>query len=54
MRFLSAFWLCCLFLGVYYFYLKRMPATEMYGCHAGISLTGVKMDLLQIADAEHG
>ncbi len=44
-----------LFLGVYYFYLKRMPATDDgTAATQAISLTGVKMDLLQIADAEHG
>jgi hypothetical protein len=42
-----------LLLGVYYFYLKKMPTTE--GGTAAtqeISLTGVHGDLLQIAEAE--
>jgi len=44
-----------LLFGVYYFYLKRMPATdEGTAPTQAISLTGVRMDLLQIADAEHG
>jgi hypothetical protein len=44
-----------LFFLVYYFYLKKMPATdEGTAPTQAISLTGVRMDLLQIADAEHG
>jgi len=44
-----------LFFVVYYFYLKRMPSTdEGTAPTQAISLTGVRMDLLQIADAEHG
>jgi hypothetical protein len=40
---------------VYYFYLKKMPATdEGTAPTQAISLTGVRTDLLQIADAEHG
>lgn len=40
---------------VYHFYLKRMPVTdEGTAPTQAISLTGVRMDLLQIADAEHG
>jgi hypothetical protein len=40
---------------VYHFYLKRMPvADEGTAPTQAISLTGVRMDLLQIADAEHG
>jgi hypothetical protein len=40
---------------VYHFYLKRMPTTdEGTAPTQAISLTGVRMDLLQIADAEHG
>jgi hypothetical protein len=42
-----------LLFGVYYFYLKKMPASEE-GTTAtqAISLTGVHGDLLQIAEAE--
>ena len=44
-----------LFFVVYHFYLKRMPATDDgTAATQAISLTGVRMDLLQIADAEHG
>jgi hypothetical protein len=44
-----------LFFVVYHFYLKRMPTTdEGTAPTQAISLTGVRMDLLQIADAEHG
>ena len=40
---------------VYHFYLKRMPITdEGTAPTQAISLTGVRMDLLQIANAEHG
>jgi hypothetical protein len=40
-------------LGVYYFYLKKMPTTdEGTAPTQAISLTGVRMDLLQIAQAE--
>jgi len=40
---------------VYHFYLKKMPSTdEGTAPTQAISLTGVRMDLLQIADAEHG
>jgi hypothetical protein len=40
---------------VYRFYLQRMPTTdEGTAPTQAISLTGVRMDLLQIADAEHG
>jgi hypothetical protein len=41
--------------GVYYFYLKKMPVTdEGTASTQVISLTGVRMDLLQIAQAERG
>jgi hypothetical protein len=40
-------------LGVYYFYLKKMPTSdEGTAPTQTISLTGVRMDLLQIAQAE--
>ncbi len=40
---------------VYHFYLKKMPTTdEGTAPTQAISLTGVRTDLLQIADAEHG
>jgi hypothetical protein len=40
--------------GIYFLYLKRMPtAAEGTVATQAISLTGVKMDLLQIAKAEH-
>lgn len=39
--------------GMYYFYLKKMPVTdEGTAPTQAISLTGVRMDLLQIAQAE--
>ena len=41
--------------GVYYFYAKRMPVTdEGTAPTQAISLTGVRGDLLQIAQAERG
>jgi hypothetical protein len=41
--------------GVYYFYLKKMPTTdEGTAATQAISLTGVRADLLQIAQAERG
>ncbi len=44
-----------LFFVVYHFYLQKMPTTdEGTAPTQAISLTGVRMDLLQIADAEHG
>jgi len=40
---------------VYLVYLKRMPTTDNGTAPTqAISLTGVRMDLMQIADAEHG
>jgi hypothetical protein len=40
-------------LGVYYFYMKKMPTTEEGTAPTqAISLTGVRSDLLQIAQAE--
>jgi hypothetical protein len=40
---------------VYHFYLKRMPATdEGTAPTQAISLTGVRSDLMQIAQAERG
>ncbi|HEY2460258.1 MAG TPA: hypothetical protein VGI16_05605 [Candidatus Acidoferrum sp.] len=42
-------------LGIYYGYLKKLPVTEKgTAATQAISLTGVRMDLLQIAQAEHG
>src|SRR5260370_25235209 len=39
----------------YHFYLKRMPSTdEGTAPTQAISLTGVRMDMLEIADADHG
>ena len=44
-----------LFFVVYHFYLKSMPSTDSGTAPTqAISLTGVRTDLLQIADAEHG
>ncbi len=41
--------------GVYEFYLKKMPTTDAGTASTqAISLTGVRMDLLQIAQAERG
>jgi hypothetical protein len=41
--------------GAYYFYLKKMPTTDQgTAATQAISLTGVRMDLLQIAQAERG
>ena len=41
--------------GIYYFYLKKMPTTdEGTAPTQAISLTGVRSDLLQIAQAERG
>lgn len=41
--------------GVYEFYLKKMPATdEGTASTQAINLTGVRSDLLQIAQAERG
>lgn len=43
------------FFGVYHYYLKRMPSTdEGTAPTQAISLTGVRSDLLQIAQAERG
>jgi hypothetical protein len=40
---------------VYHFYLKAVPTTDSgTATTQAISLTGVRTDLLQIADAEHG
>jgi hypothetical protein len=40
---------------VYHFGLQRMPTSdEGTAATQAVSLTGVRMDLLQIADAEHG
>jgi hypothetical protein len=40
---------------VYYFYLKKMPTTdEGTAATQAISLTGVRSDLLQIAQSERG
>jgi hypothetical protein len=44
-----------LLFGVYFFYLKKMPASEPgVAPTQEISLTGVRSDLLQIAQAERG
>ena len=44
-----------LIFGVYEFYLKRMPTTDSGTAPTqAISLTGVRSDLLQIAQAERG
>jgi hypothetical protein len=41
--------------GIYYFALKRMPSTDQGTAPTqAISLTGVRSDLLQIAQAERG
>ena len=41
--------------GIYHFYLKKMPTTdEGTSPTQAISLTGVRSDLLQIAQAERG
>jgi hypothetical protein len=41
--------------GVYQFYLKRMPSSDRgTAATQAISLTGVRSDLLQIAQAERG
>lgn len=46
---------CALLFGVYYFYFKKMPVTdEGTATTQAISLTGVRGDLLQIAQAEGG
>lgn len=46
---------CGLLFGVYQYYLKKMPTTdEGTAPTQAISLTGVRMDLLQIAQAERG
>ncbi|HXL21092.1 MAG TPA: hypothetical protein VOA78_01400 [Candidatus Dormibacteraeota bacterium] len=42
-----------LLFGVYYLYLKKMPTTDQGTASTqAISLTGVRMDLLQIAQSE--
>src|SRR6202521_2016065 len=44
-----------IFFGIYHFYLKKMPASdEGTAPTQAISLTGVRGDLLQIAQAERG
>ncbi|MGB2900538.1 MAG: hypothetical protein WBB89_14835 [Candidatus Acidiferrum sp.] len=44
-----------IFFGIYHFYLKKMPTTdEGTASTQAISLTGVRGDLLQIAQAERG
>jgi hypothetical protein len=56
MRFLAGLLVgVALFFVVYHFYLKRMPASdEGTAPTQAISLTGVRSDLLQIAQAERG
>jgi hypothetical protein len=52
---LSLLVVTALLLGVYYFYVKKMPTTdEGTAPTQSISLTGVRGDLLQIAQAERG
>jgi hypothetical protein len=44
-----------LFFGIYHYYLKKMPTTDEGTVPTqAISLTGVRSDLLQIAQAERG
>jgi len=44
-----------LLFGVYHFGLLRLPASDdNTAATQAVSLTGVRMDLLEIADAEHG
>jgi hypothetical protein len=44
-----------IFFGIYHYYLKKMPTTdEGTAPTQAISLTGVRSDLLQIAQAERG
>jgi hypothetical protein len=46
---------CALLFGVYEYYLKKMPTTDVGTAPTqAISLTGVRADLLQIAQAERG
>ena len=46
---------CALFFGVYHYYFKKMPVTDQGTAPTqAISLTGVRGDLLQIAQAERG
>jgi hypothetical protein len=46
---------CALLFGVYHYYFKKMPVTdEGTAPTQAISLTGVRGDLLQIAEAERG
>lgn len=46
---------CAVVFGVYHFYFKKMPVTdEGTAPTQAISLTGVRSDLLQIAQAERG
>jgi hypothetical protein len=46
---------CALLFGIYHYYFKKMPVTdEGTAPTQAISLTGVRGDLLQIAQAERG
>lgn len=46
---------CAAFFGIYHYYLKTMPSTDAGTAPTqAISLTGVRSDLLQIAQAERG
>jgi len=46
---------CALLFGVYHYYFKKMPVTdEGTAPTQAISLTGVRADLLQIAQSERG
>ena len=46
---------CALLFGVYEYYIKSMPKTDSGTAPTqAVSLTGVRMDLLQIAQAERG
>ncbi len=41
--------------GAYYFYMRQMPSTDQgTAATQAISLTGVRMDLIQLAQAERG
>ena len=56
MRALAAILVACgVVYGVYHFYFQKMPVTDQGTAPTqAISLTGVRMDLLKIAQAERG
>lgn len=56
MRALAAILVACgLIFAVYHFYFQKMPATDQGTAPTqAISLTGVRSDLMQIVQAEHG